>query len=72
MHTKSKSAGNNKKSAVSNMLVEEKTKQMKKPLILHTDEDSDEDEYEYEYEDEHEDEDKDDDDDDKTSWVQMR
>ena len=42
MHTKSKSTGN-KKSAVSNMLVDEKTKQMKKPLILHTDEDSDED-----------------------------
>ena len=42
MHSKSKSTGN-KKSAVSDMLVDEKTKQMKKPLILHTDEDSDED-----------------------------
>ena len=42
MHSKSKSTGN-KKSAVSDMLVEEKAKQMKKPLILHTDEDSDED-----------------------------
>ena len=42
VHKPSKSTGN-KKSAVSDMLVEEKNKQMKKPLILHTDEDSDED-----------------------------
>lgn len=41
MHKPSKSAGN-KKSAVSDLLVEDKTKKMKKPLLLHADEDSDE------------------------------
>ena len=48
MHKKAPSAGaSTKKSAVKDLLVEKKGSDMKKPLLLHTDDDSDEDGNEY-------------------------
>ena len=47
MHKKTASAPNTKKSAVKDLLVEKKSSEMKKPLLLHTDEDSDEEGEEY-------------------------